>query len=65
MNDKRKPTYRFSIDRKKNGIGYSLDNIVLACSRCNSIKSDYFTEEEMLKIGNFIEHDLPKPIGRR
>jgi 5-methylcytosine-specific restriction endonuclease McrA len=43
---------RLSIDRKDNNKGYTLDNIVLACRRCNIIKGDYFTEQEMLEIGN-------------
>lgn len=45
---------RLSIDRKDNTKGYNLDNIVLACMRCNTIKSSYFTEKEMLKIGKLI-----------
>jgi len=45
-----------SIDRKNNNKGYELDNIVLACLRCNYIKSDYFTEEEMLQIGSIIKN---------
>ena len=50
-----KKTYRLTIDRKNNDIGYTKDNICLCCYRCNSIKSDYFTEEEMLKIGQIIK----------
>ena len=34
---------RLSIDRKDNQKNYSMDNITLACCRCNMIKSDYFT----------------------
>ena len=40
-----------TIDRKDNQKGYKLDNIVLACMRCNSTKSDFFTFEEMKEIG--------------
>ena len=39
---------RFTIDRKNNNEGYTKDNIVLACNRCNFMKSDYLTYEEML-----------------
>lgn len=39
-----------SIDRKDN-TSYDLNKIVLCCMRCNSIKSDIFTFEEMLEIG--------------
>lgn len=41
---------RLTVDRKNNDEGYTLDNIVLACHRCNSIKSDWFTYEEMKEI---------------
>jgi hypothetical protein len=42
---------RLSIDRKDNTRGYILNNIVLACNRCNGIKSAYYTEQEMLQFG--------------
>jgi len=45
---------RLSIDRKNNNRGYTLDNIVLACYRCNLIKGNYFTEREMLNIGKIL-----------
>ncbi len=47
---------RLTIDRKDNNEGYSLDNIVLACNRCNMTKSSYFTEQEMLEIGKIIKN---------
>ena len=47
---------RLTIDRIDNNKGYELNNIKLACFRCNSIKSDYFTESEMLKIGKIIKN---------
>lgn len=40
-----------TLDRKDNEKGYVKDNIVLCCSRCNLIKSNFFNEEEMLLIG--------------
>jgi 5-methylcytosine-specific restriction endonuclease McrA len=45
---------RLSIDRKDNNKGYEIDNIVLACGRCNIIKGDYFTKQEMKRIGKLI-----------
>lgn len=55
-------SHRLTIDCKDNAIGYELSNIVLACRRCNSIKSDILTYEEMLYVGrNFIK---PKWIKR-
>jgi len=42
---------QLSIDCKDNDLGYTIDNIVLACDRCNFIKSNIFTYEEMCFIG--------------
>lgn len=42
----------YSIDRKDNGKGYTLDNIVLCCNRCNMAKGSWFTEEQMLEIAH-------------
>lgn len=54
-NDKTKiRAKRLTIDRVDNNKGYEINNIVLCCYRCNSIKGDYFTKEEMLKIGKII-----------
>ncbi|GAG38086.1 unnamed protein product [marine sediment metagenome] len=41
---------RLTIDRKDNERGYSIDNIVLACHRCNGTKSDLFSYEIMKEI---------------
>ena len=40
-------TFRLTIDRIDNSRGYIAGNIVLACSRCNMTKSDFFSLEEM------------------
>jgi len=54
-NDKiSKTTNRFSVDRIDNDKGYLLKNMAICCKRCNTIKGDYFTKEEMLVIGNII-----------
>ena len=42
---------RLTIDRMNNDEGYSIDNMVLACHRCNEIKTDFFSYEEMREIG--------------
>ena len=57
INDKKERInvkFRLSIDRKNNKKGYTINNIVLACYRCNCIKSEYFTAKEMLKIGKIL-----------
>lgn len=42
---------RLEIDRTNNDKGYSLDNIVLACTICNKIKSNILDYDEMKYIG--------------
>lgn len=41
-----------SVDRKNPTLGYDLDNITLACTRCNLTKNDFFSFNEMKEIGN-------------
>lgn len=43
-----------SMDRLVPSVGYVLDNIVMACLQCNGIKNNYFTFDEMKKIGKVI-----------
>jgi len=45
---------RMTIDRVDSNKGYQLDNIVLACFMCNSIKNDCFTYEEMKIVANVL-----------
>ena len=44
--------YRMTIDRMDSLKGYEQGNMVLCCVRCNHIKGDFFTQSEMVKIGN-------------
>lgn len=46
---------RLTIDRKNNDKGYELNNIVLACYRCNTEKGNFWTYEEMLLKGKISE----------
>lgn len=39
-----------NLDRLDNKRGYSLDNIVLSCRRCNSMKGDWLTAEQTKEI---------------
>lgn len=41
-----------TIDRKDSNRGYCLDNICLACFRCNNSKSDFFTHKEWEIVAN-------------
>ena len=50
-----------TIDRQDNDKEYMLDNIVLACRRCNTVKGNWFTTNEMLEIAN--KYLLNRPGG--
>ena len=43
---------KLSIDCMNNDVGYVVENIVLACERCNLIKGNMFSHEQMLDIGS-------------
>ena len=54
---------RLTIDCKDNSMGYRVDNIVLACDKCNITKNNMLTYEEMLYVGqNFIKPKWMKLI---
>lgn len=44
----------YKLDRKDNALGYTPDNCVVCCPRCNRAKSDHFTYSEWLQIGKLI-----------
>lgn len=43
------------LDRKDNTLGYSKENCVVCCPRCNRAKSNHFTYEEWVQIGALIK----------
>jgi 5-methylcytosine-specific restriction endonuclease McrA len=43
-----------NLDRKNNADGYTLENVVVCCSRCNKAKNTIFTYEEWLQLGAVI-----------
>jgi hypothetical protein len=45
------PATGHGVDRKDSSVGYTLENVVLACDACNRIKADLFTYDQMLEIG--------------
>ena len=46
---------RLSVDRVDNDKGYEAGNLALACQRCNTIKGNFFTKDEMMEIGKVIK----------
>lgn len=57
-------------DRINNSKGHSMDNVLPCCSVCNSVRSDIFTVEEMIKIGKTIkelriDRDIEKISGKK
>ena len=58
IKDKNQKYSRLTIDRRDNNRGYKLKNIVLACMRCNSIKGDNLTYEQMIKIGHVLSERI-------
>lgn len=45
----------YNLDRKDNSLGYSKENCVVCCARCNRAKSNHFTYEEWVEIGALIK----------
>ncbi len=45
----------YSLDRKDSETGYTFENCVVCCTRCNRSKSNSFSYEEWVKIGRLIK----------
>lgn len=56
--------YYSGLDRKDNKKGYTSSNVVPCCQRCNKIKSDLFTFEEMQALAEFLRH-LPSRLAQQ
>jgi hypothetical protein len=44
----------YYLDRKNHNEGYTKENCVVCCSKCNIIRRDHFTYEQFLEIGKLI-----------
>jgi hypothetical protein len=53
-----------TLDRINNEIGYEIFNIVKCCWFCNSLKSDFFTPEEMRTFSPAIMEGLKKAVSQ-
>ena len=53
------PTNRMTADRVDNAQGHTKANVVPACDRCNRVRGDWFTFDEMLYLGNVIR-EMPR-----
>jgi hypothetical protein len=51
-------------DRIDNNKGHEVDNIVPCCYRCNAVRQNFFTFDEMKKIGAFIRENIDKKDGK-
>jgi 5-methylcytosine-specific restriction endonuclease McrA len=45
----------YYLDRKDNNLGYTLDNCVVCCSRCNWAKGSKFPYQEWIAVGKAIQ----------
>lgn len=57
---------RLTVDCVENDVGYVKGNMVLACRRCNNMKSDLLTFEQIRYIGqNFLKPLWEKQLGKK
>jgi 5-methylcytosine-specific restriction endonuclease McrA len=45
-----------NLDRKENSVGYTLENVVVCCVRCNLSKNNHFTYEQWKQLGEVIKN---------
>lgn len=45
-----KPVAERGLDQKDTAKGHTLDNVVPCCKRCNAVKMDHFSYEQMLRL---------------
>lgn len=55
---------KLQLDRIVPEKGYVTDNVVLACPRCNRIKSNFFSYKQMLEIGKIVNENTKHTFNR-
>jgi hypothetical protein len=53
----------YNLDCKDNSIGYTVDNVVVCCKRCNYAKGIWFTYDEFVEIGKAIAALPPRQMA--
>jgi 5-methylcytosine-specific restriction endonuclease McrA len=48
-----------NLDRKNNELGYTTENIVVACVICNRIKNKYLTYDDMMLMSPILRRIIP------
>lgn len=55
--------WKFNLDRMDNSKGYSKENCCVCCSICNGVKSNVFSYEDMVQIGNTLKQLREQKYG--
>lgn len=54
----------YNLDRKNNWLGYSEDNCVVCCWRCNLVKGDTLTYEQMVRLSPILREFTKEAGGK-
>ena len=52
----------YNLDRTDNSLGYTVENCVVCCLRCNAGKSNKFSYEEWVEIGDLIRRQRDRKL---
>lgn len=58
IKDRNNQYNRLTIDRKNNSKGYELNNLTLCCHKCNLIKGENFSYNQMIRIGKILQENF-------
>jgi hypothetical protein len=60
--DTNKNGVAYNLDRKDNALGYTFENCAVCCKRCNAGKSDKFSYEDWVEIGDLIRRQRDRKL---